>query len=523
LQNIDANNVSRFFEDYASSENKTASITGLVIKDVDVTGFSKGAIRLQDNTSKVLIEDVRGNSQRQESIDGFAIGVHLEGTVHDVLINRTTMENATHNPGAGHYWNGDGFATENSTYSITIQDSVSRGNTDAGFDIKSINASLIRTIAEGNSRNYRIWGTTNLVDPQGLNPTYRGGINSQEQIWTGASANVTVTGGTFSDSGTKTTIIENNGHLTFSGTKFSYASGRAVIGTVPEGFISSSISSLSATGLNSLGEKYSDGALVMKMPGGIISAAPNAMAAPLTSNGNHDSAGDLLGSSFSSTSSNEVFKGTSLGDTFKFDNLNKKNGSDKILSFGSDDALVLSAALYDSNKDGIIVPSASGLKLGGGTGSVIIDGIKSLRALGKTPEGYIYADAAIRPKNAIEGKLSAADTLTGGKADVATDAFFFDTALHRPVGADKIINFGLKDVIVTTSQIGSGLVGSHVDVVNGNLELYDEGISVGGIALIGLGGAAVSSLEYDGVKHVSGSSYYVYSNVGSTIGLDALG
>jgi hypothetical protein len=228
---------------------------------------------------------------------------------------------------------------------------------------------------------------------------------------------------------------------------------------------------------------------------------------------------------YASTAANETYVATNARDTFYFDVKAGPTGADTIKGFGKTDALVTKVALTDGNGDGYIVPGKSGLDLGGGSGNLVksLDlGKMGLRVLGSTSEGFVYADAAVRPKNAIEGKLTVADTLTGGKTDTATDAFFFDTALHRALGADKVVNFGAKDAIITTSQIGSGAIGSHVEAVSGSYTLYDEGVSVGSIAVAGLSGASVASLEYDGVKYVDGVSYYVYSHIGSAIGIDAL-
>src|SRR3546814_7265470 len=58
IEDIDANNVRRFFEDYSSAPSGTATITGLTIRNVDVEGFSRVAIRLQYDTNNVVIDNV---------------------------------------------------------------------------------------------------------------------------------------------------------------------------------------------------------------------------------------------------------------------------------------------------------------------------------------------------------------------------------------------------------------------------------------------------------------------------------
>jgi hypothetical protein len=671
VQHIDANNVNRFFENYVSGANKRATISGLKISDIDVKGFSENVIRLQYDTHDVVVENVRGDSARQDD-DGFTMGVHLGGTVHDVAFRKVTMENATGDRGTGAYWNGDGFAAERDTYNLTFTDTVARGNTDGGYDIKASHVTFIRALAEDNARNFRIWGTdVKIIDSTGLNPHTRGGTSSQAQLWVDATGSVSVINSNFSDAGSKTKVIDNSGQVTLVGTSIAQAAtATTYAGTKPVGFITTLINKIVAVGTSSQGSTYSDGTPVTELikavsdklaPAPTSSANAPAPSIPVASStpivpstpvaagglvpptasppvavgqistgawtkitstaanetftanslsemflfdqakangkdviknfaandlvvftqklGNADSEGvtslgknGLLNTSagnslqiegltkglrligqtengyvygdasawkagatlpkavadsfHASTAANETHIATNARDTFYFDVKAGTTGTDSIKGFGKTDVLVTKVALQDGNGDGYIVPGKPGLDLGGGSGNLVKDlnlGKLGLRVMGATSEGFVYADAAVRPKNAIEGKLAVADSLAGGKTDTATDAFFFDTALHRALGADKVINFGAKDVIITTSQIGSGAVGSHVDAVGGTFALYDEGVSIGSIAINNPGGASVTSLEYDGVKHGDGVSYYVYSQVGSTVGLDALG
>lgn len=667
VQHIDANNVQRFFENYVAGSNKTATISGLKISDIDVKGFSENVVRLQYDTHDVIVENVRGDSMRQDD-DGFTMGVHLADTVHNVVLRKVTMENATGDRGVGSYWNGDGFAAERGTYNLTFEDTVARGNTDGGYDIKASHVTFLRAVAEDNARNFRIWGTdVKIIDSIGLNPHTRGGTSSQAQLWVDKTGSVTVINSTFSDAGSKTKVIDSSGQVTLIDTSIKQAvTATTYVGIKPIGFIATMVDKVVAGGTSSQGANYSDGSFVKQIasassantsvpsagtPTAVVvpsaAGATVAVSAPVVSSisaalnnpmatstsiagawskvtgtaandtfkatsmaemflfdqskangadviknfaandlvvfaqklGNANSEGvtslgkdgtlnisagnslqieglskglRLIGQTengyvygdasvwkagatlpkavtekfYASTAANETYIATNARDTFYFDVKAGPTGTDSIKGFGKTDALVTKVALNDGNGDGYIVPGKAGLSLGGASGNLVKDlnlGSMGLRSMGSTSEGFVYADAAARPKNAIEGKLTVADILAGGKTDTATDAFFFDTALHRALGADKVINFGAKDVIITTSQIGSGAVGSHVDAAGGIFTLYDEGASVGNIAITGVGGATVSSLEYDGVRQSDGISYYVYSHVGSAVGLDALG
>lgn len=214
IEDVDANNVRRFFEDYSSAPSGTATITGLTIRDVDVQGFSRVAIRLQYDTNNVVIDNVTADMAGQTG-DDLPAGVHLDGTVHDVTLSRVVMENIQSTAGA--YFNGDGFASERGVHDVRFIDTVARGNSDGGYDLKSSGTLIIRALSEENGRNYRLWGEATLIDSVGLNPVLRGGISEQNQLWLDDSANVTVIGGRFDDAGSRTKVISSQGRLTLQG------------------------------------------------------------------------------------------------------------------------------------------------------------------------------------------------------------------------------------------------------------------------------------------------------------------
>src|SRR3546814_4685485 len=91
FEDIDANNVRRFFEDYSSAPSGTATITGLTIRNVDVEGFSRVAIRLQYDTNNVVIDNVTSDMAGQTG-DDLPAGIRLDDTVHNVTLHKVEME-----------------------------------------------------------------------------------------------------------------------------------------------------------------------------------------------------------------------------------------------------------------------------------------------------------------------------------------------------------------------------------------------------------------------------------------------
>jgi len=207
-----ATNVRRFVEDYVSGDAKTASVAGLVVRDVRVLGFSKGAIRLRYNSRDVLLEDVTGDSQYQSG-EAIAFGVYVDGSVHRVTHRRVTMRNSLWADPDG-YWNGDGFVAENGTSELVYEDTLAAGNADGGYDLKARGVLLVRAAADDNKRNYRFWGdAVELRDSSGTAPRSRGGTGTQTQLWSGGKAGgtVRVVGSRFEDDDPRTIVFEVDG------------------------------------------------------------------------------------------------------------------------------------------------------------------------------------------------------------------------------------------------------------------------------------------------------------------------
>jgi hypothetical protein len=234
IQHVDAYNVQRFIVDSASGTNTSASVTGLTVRDVEVHGFSKGVVHLQYNSSNILIEDVYGDSEKQ-SHDNFAMGVHLDGTVHDVVIRRTTMGNAYNS--TSDYWNGDGFATERGVYNVRFESTRAFNNTDAGYDLKSSNTYLFDAYSANNKRNYRFWSDSiTLENSIGDDPDKQGGSGSEAQVWLADGAKATIINSQFTHTDNGATVFSLSlgailslfGQISYDGAYSSLQSGAKI-------------------------------------------------------------------------------------------------------------------------------------------------------------------------------------------------------------------------------------------------------------------------------------------------------
>jgi Ca2+-binding RTX toxin-like protein len=199
IRDVDASNVSRFIENYASGTATSATVSGLKVENADVTGYSRSVMRLQYDTHDVLIDNVVGDSGR--TFGGlYVCGIALDGTAHDIVISETVMKNNFGQGSAAEYWNGDGFSAERGNYNIRFENTVSSGNSDAGYDLKSSNTTLVNTVSEANNRNYRLWSDSiAMAGGSSLNPTYYGGNTDTAHVWLGVDAEATIDGFAFSD------------------------------------------------------------------------------------------------------------------------------------------------------------------------------------------------------------------------------------------------------------------------------------------------------------------------------------
>ncbi|PAX09395.1 Ig-like domain-containing protein [Sphingomonas lenta] len=244
---------------------------------------------------------------------------------------------------------------------------------------------------------------------------------------------------------------------------------------------------------------------------------------------------DRPGTQDGSASANEVLTGPGYHNTFFFDNAGGSTGDDRITNFAKDDVLVVTERLVDRNNDGVVNFGGNALfDLGGGDTVRIDGGVRALRYLGEACEGnFVYADASVRPNRAREGFVLSDDVLSGDAMDARADIFFFDTALDLDLGDDRVVGFGARDILVTTTPVFDSDSDGVVDFGgNGRLDLPgglggpgDPGApgEGGSVRMTNVMGGQITRLEFDGAATRNGVTYYVYSALGSDAGVDDLG
>lgn len=210
IEDCSAYNVGTFFENLITGAAKEASISGLVIRRCDAHGYSKRMCRIQYDSRDILLEDVHGDSERQDK-DNFASGVVFDHTAHGAVLRRCQMDN--HIDTRNTYQNGDGFAGERGNYDITLEDCGARRNTDGGVDFKGDGITIRNFRAEGNHRNYRLWGYADLIDCIGLEPRDNAGPNpyAKANVSCFANALCRVIGGRFSQTGDQAVFLAESG------------------------------------------------------------------------------------------------------------------------------------------------------------------------------------------------------------------------------------------------------------------------------------------------------------------------
>jgi Alpha-L-arabinofuranosidase B, catalytic len=205
----------------------TGGLTNSVMRRLVGKGTSKSFIELDGAGSVIEIGDFDFDGDGQSG-DNFALGIHLAGDYDDVWVHGSpgapsrsgNYRIGVNDPDYTDYWNCDGIAAEGPSTGhagitkLRIDDVLTWGNTDGGFDIKGVDAVLTRCIARENKRNYRMWhsGIT-LVDCEGYRPVHPGGTGSAAQIWAGtngANGGQRVIGGVFDNEDATTAVVDNS-------------------------------------------------------------------------------------------------------------------------------------------------------------------------------------------------------------------------------------------------------------------------------------------------------------------------
>ncbi|WP_283206757.1 beta strand repeat-containing protein, partial [Methylobacterium iners] len=449
VEHMDATNVQRFFENYITGSNATATISGLTIRDIDVDGYSRGVIRLGYDTNNVVVEDVHGDSQRQDEVGPtFAIGMHVEGTAHDIIIRNSSMRNAEDRL-SGSFWNGDGFATEGGSYNIRFENTIASGNVDAGYDIKSSSTVMVNAVADDNGRNFRVWAKDLVLDDiTSLDPNLRGGNSSENHVWFGRGAGAIVTDAVLTGGPTETTtaisLIEGSAKGTFTNLT-------ALISQSSPLFKTLSGSTYSVDGSTSPSEALANvdrGAA--SASGTSFAALTYGVAAFAASDTDHA----IVGSAF-----DDVIRGGGGHDFLTgglgYDRLIGGAGNDLLVGGAGRDVMIggigFDTVDYSAETEGVMV-DLNGSASGGGAVGDLLDGIEGL-------VGSAYADV-------LSGDNSA-NLLIGGTGDDRLDGGRGDDTLVGGAGADLVIGdagydaadysaSGASVVVNLTTGLGAG-------------------------------------------------------------------
>jgi Ca2+-binding RTX toxin-like protein len=465
IEHIDADNVMRFVENYASGARTSAAVDGLTVRDVEVHGFSRGAIRLQYDSHNVVLENIKGDSEFQNG-DSWATGVSLEGTVHDVVIRGVTMSNSFDNSTS--YWNGDGFVSERGTYNVIFENTLASNNTDGGYDIKSDHVTLINAVAMGNKRNFRFWGdNVTMIDCSSRDPHKQGGGGSHDHVWLGNGASVTIRHSTIADVDPNTIafdLAEGNATLNLQSTTVSlnpaaqyvkYGTNsvlREIVGLLPGPDLLESSNTFSLSG-------YSAHKLT------------------LTGSGNVDGFGNDLANVITGNTGNNWLQGGASDDTLiggaGDDALHGGPGADSMAGGLGDDSMAGEAGndtyLVDSLADQVTEAAGAGTDTIRSTISIDLSlaafvNVENVMLLGTTPlnvTGSAFGNALTgnAGDNFLNGGAGA-DTLQGGlgKDTYSVDAVGDVVTEGASAGTDTVrswISYTLGDNLENLTLVGS--------------------------------------------------------------------
>ncbi|UXN69898.1 hypothetical protein N8A98_22265 [Devosia neptuniae] len=235
----------------------TSAVTNLTLRRVTGEGFSKKFVRFHGDCSGWTIEDFSFDSRWQDK-DNFAVGIECQHNAHGLIVRRGSAGNA--HSTLTTYFNGDGMSSERTNYDILVEDATFYGCTDGGLDLKSERTIVRRVTANGNKRNFRVWG--GVIDNQNyggpilledcvsIAPHGRGG-GSTHHAWLKGN-DLTANGGSVSlsgfiasggDVGIAALAIEGqNGTMAFTAPDIILSAGSVMHNTLEAGSIITGIS-----------------------------------------------------------------------------------------------------------------------------------------------------------------------------------------------------------------------------------------------------------------------------------------
>lgn len=174
-----------------------AQLDGFTVRGVHGTGLDS-FLRLKVARNG-LVEDCSGVGAAKP-INGFPSGCFTgDGATADITYRRVRMDGFAQFPVPSGYWNGDGFADEELGTGMRYLQCSAKGNADAGIDTKSTAVEVVEFVAEGNGRNFRLWGSGSLTDCVSKDPR-------KCHIWAGGATrlgNYTITRPVFIGGSTK--------------------------------------------------------------------------------------------------------------------------------------------------------------------------------------------------------------------------------------------------------------------------------------------------------------------------------
>ena len=118
----------------------------------------RGGFRIRGDAHDVVLRDITLELREPTNAPELPAGIEIQGTAHDILIDRVVARNFKMVPRPKKYTNGDGFSSERQATRITFRKSKAFDNSDGGFDLKSTETRLEDTEATRNGINYRLWG-----------------------------------------------------------------------------------------------------------------------------------------------------------------------------------------------------------------------------------------------------------------------------------------------------------------------------------------------------------------------------
>ncbi len=156
----------------APEKGRPTTINKVIVERVEAKVGKRG-IYIRGDSADWTIRDFRFTGSTPRTDSSIPVGIAVNGTAHNILIERGHLADFRTNWPANKYANGDCVSTERGNFNVTIRKVACESPSDGGFDLKSSNTRLDDlSVTNAGHYSYRLWAQGTAGTLTSINPSW---------------------------------------------------------------------------------------------------------------------------------------------------------------------------------------------------------------------------------------------------------------------------------------------------------------------------------------------------------------